>query len=437
MKYRLINASPEYVLDFIEANEFIFKSEEELQEALFQRNEPLINLALALYGNNEDILCKLYESGNLDLQTACMAGKGFGPKWSSPELDAWFNDKTYILELVKESSVKFADDVLEANNETKLLATLLSNPESTHELLLLFINRQWQFAELNDSVYKYLLISMHYNKQPLLFDKEGVSIDNDLAESLWQLTETLDVNLQNTVLLINLLGRCPINDNCYISNSINILKTASRWFAPTEDETLPKSFDWYLHEHKYFGDYDFIDDYEKLRFIIASQYPYYNDDFKKLSESDDRPIRLAYYEQCDYLSLSYEGSDEENEKEEVNNISKRYNRDGHDYLLAMKNNERVGYSYLENSLLEKLVECAENNYQKDESDYFRQGLFEDFKKLYEDKNSAAWGERNRKKLKELEEPKAIAELQAKANIKYPMIFLGIAMLIILVLSKEH
>lgn len=143
MKYRLINASPEYVIDFIEANEFEFQHEEELQEALFQRNEPLINLALALYGNNEIVVGKLYETGNFDLQTACMAGNVFGQADYSQDENVWLGNKSYMSELVKQTSVQFTDTGVEFNNEVKLLTTLLCNHESSHELLMLFINRQY------------------------------------------------------------------------------------------------------------------------------------------------------------------------------------------------------------------------------------------------------------------------------------------------------
>ena len=448
MKYRLMNSSPEYVLDFIEANESIFESEEELQEALFQRDEPLINLALALYGNNEDVLCRLYESGNFDLQTACMAGKAFGHYDYCQEAEVWLGNKTYILELAKESSVQFTDTTLQVNDEARLLATLLSNPEISSELLLLFINRQWQFTGLSDSAHRYLLIDMLHNKQPLLIDKEECFRNPDPSQALWKLTEKLDVNLKNAALLTNLLEQCPLVVG-WPAASIGILQAASRWFAPNEHETLPKSFKSFgcsLQEHTSYNHYNFANYYEWLRFKIASQYPEYEDDFTKLSESNDRPIRLAFYERCNYFFLLPPDSDKE--KEEVDNISKRYDRDGHYYLLALKNNKEVDFLMLE-GLLEKLAQCAKNNYQKDKSDHQKQALLEHFKKLYKDETGVDWGDRNTREQKELEErnkkennelknPKAIAELQAEANIKkYPIILLGIIIFIALVLSKTN
>lgn len=377
IKYRLIHASPEYVLNFIEENKFKFRELEHLQEILYERNEPLINLAIALYGFNIKVICSIYDSGDLGLQTACMEGCLFSMKGYDTDTNHWLNSKDYISKLTKNATVSDLDSGYEINAEAQLLKTLITNPECSTEILTQFINRKWQFSEIKDSVFRYILIESISNKQ------SGISneiYDSDLATALWNLTLTLDVNIDNAILLINLLDKLQLSYSTYISSEIDFLSAAKRWFAPCESETISEPINLHLFYNKAFYDYNFESPYQYLRLVVARRYTYDSDDFDKLSQIDDRPIRIAFYESFNFWKLNMEGSTDKDAQDELENIKKRYNKDGHYYLAALEKNTQLNFYLLKGSLKE-IAECAKDNYLKDKTNAYNQSLFEYFKEL--------------------------------------------------------
>ena len=69
IEYQLVNASPEYVFDWLKNNvveKHILgdESRDQLENSLLLRNENLINLGLALYGEVPSIGYKLFKQGH-------------------------------------------------------------------------------------------------------------------------------------------------------------------------------------------------------------------------------------------------------------------------------------------------------------------------------------------------------------------------------------
>jgi hypothetical protein len=82
--YKLLNSSPQVVYDFFEKpatdQKHIFSVtlvDEETEKKLITRNEPLINLAIALFGCFSEVSLQLYNNSDLDIKKAVLHGRGF------------------------------------------------------------------------------------------------------------------------------------------------------------------------------------------------------------------------------------------------------------------------------------------------------------------------------------------------------------------------
>ena len=80
----LENSSPSVVYDWFEKNAsklrswVIFNEKPKTEVALLKRNEPIIDLALALFSHNDEIRNIIFERGDITLQKAVLTNKNCG-----------------------------------------------------------------------------------------------------------------------------------------------------------------------------------------------------------------------------------------------------------------------------------------------------------------------------------------------------------------------
>ncbi|MGB2247413.1 MAG: hypothetical protein ACPH3N_07070 [Alcanivorax sediminis] len=84
IEYQLVNAAPEYVFEWLKNNvveTHILGDEkrDQLENSLLSRNEKLINLGLALYGEVPSVGYSLFKSDDPTIKRAALSGRSVRP----------------------------------------------------------------------------------------------------------------------------------------------------------------------------------------------------------------------------------------------------------------------------------------------------------------------------------------------------------------------
>jgi hypothetical protein len=142
---RLSHSNQETVYSWLETNQqkkdgpFSSIDREVLENALLKRDEPLINLGLALFGYEEKTGLTLYSKDDKFLKKAVLAGttirKFFGHSWVSGVVNALIDEKN-----------------------TELLGALLSNPIIDDNILINLYEKKDSFERIDDDFW-YTLIA--------------------------------------------------------------------------------------------------------------------------------------------------------------------------------------------------------------------------------------------------------------------------------------
>ena len=84
IKYQLVNAAPEYVFEWlknnvVEKHTLGDEKRDQLENSLLSRNEKLINLSLALYGEVPSVGYSLFKSDDPIIKRAALSGRSVRP----------------------------------------------------------------------------------------------------------------------------------------------------------------------------------------------------------------------------------------------------------------------------------------------------------------------------------------------------------------------
>lgn len=168
-----------------------------LEYLLVRRNDPLIDLGIARFGQSTTAIKRVFDRGNLGVRCAALSNPVVGPEGFIGT--AWLDIET-LQELVKTGS----------NAELEALATNPFLDESAIENLL---EKKEEFAELSES--RYLRMLVWLGKNPRMAQSYDRNILDGFAEYshgrvftlAWELARTMDATPYNAAVINELLQK--------------------------------------------------------------------------------------------------------------------------------------------------------------------------------------------------------------------------------------
>lgn len=251
-----------------------------IENLLLERDKPLINLGLALWGDRSQTGMHLFFNGDRTIQKAVMSGRSF----RHCSLDHFRRDELSVYLEALFESIHENWDLLEALlinehiDNTKVLDYLYAKHDPFNSLT----EKQWQKAVLH---------SLH---NPLLRDfNRNVSLNDgslhDSRANVWRVFESLPV----TTPIAEELWRCARilwvmckgDDNC-APDDMDVMATIKRWEVESDDV-------------------EDLNPFEECRYHLANKLMSQSE-IESLKNSDDIALRRSYYRRMSYVGLKPE-----------------------------------------------------------------------------------------------------------------------------------
>ncbi len=280
LKYWLTHADANSVFEWLREQKPWFGSlsyTKEIEKVLIKRNEPVINLGLALYAIDlsYEASLSLFRNNDRTIKKAALSG-----------------GKLLALSFYWYEEQEVLGEILNAFDE-ELLKPLLSNESIRKSLLVSLYEREEPFNNLTDeqwltaiafTVYNNPLISTPLDELP--WDGGAWVSYTEVFRAGWKLFETLPVNEKSACLLFD-LGEKLVPCKPY---DMDVFETIKRWKVKGDDESdgLGNS-------------------YVKCRYVLAKLVGSgsmgvkdgfgkgIGTEFESLKNSDDLALRLSYY----------------------------------------------------------------------------------------------------------------------------------------------
>lgn len=230
--YQLTHASPDTVFEWLREQKPNFRifggAHRDIADVLIKRDEPVINLGLALYATLfDDDAMNLFRNSDKTIKQAVLAGPSVGRGL----LVRWIDKDSEILRGLLQSF----DDNLE------MLVFLLSNESIDHCLLTLLYDRQEPFDELTDEQWfnavdcsssNQSLCPSSYRNRRKLYEFDWITPFDSTFKAAWKLFEILPVNAQSARVLSqfgDLLAPYGEVDIPQAPDDMNIPALIKRW----------------------------------------------------------------------------------------------------------------------------------------------------------------------------------------------------------------
>lgn len=263
-KYLLRHSEPQIVLENLEKNRrtkinFMDEDRSDLEKMLLERNEPIIDLALALYGSTPAIAFELFKRPQKELKIATLSG--------TQVLKEALGEDDFPNRVLN-------DLILE--DDTELYRAFFSNDLLPDEIIISLYEREEPFDKMDDRDWvlccsytdKNKRISTPYNSTWL--DGLAEYDYNKLFSAGWNLFQTFPKTPLAANVLSNLASVLVVNP----PYDVNVFDMISRWKKDTNDDS---------------------DAYDNARSYGANMIQDFKDEFKELKSSDDLALRKAYY----------------------------------------------------------------------------------------------------------------------------------------------
>ncbi len=312
-RYLLENSEPNYVFEWLKNNQpesgsYMFDDKERLsiETTLFDRNNPIINLGLALFGLYSEVSLKLYSKDDNTLKRAVLSGRsvgGFGyGKW-------WL--KGILTELIKEP-------------DTDLVKSLLANKYLPDFILCDLFECKPPFDSICEE--DWMTLCLHTSKN----DRLSTPYDNSWMDGYDEYK--YERVFSTAWKLFDMFPKTPF--------AANVLEKLGSKLLP-ESHEKPKDI-LKIIESWNFGEEHKLEEYfQYTRTQLARLIPYYSKEFKSFRESHDIALRKAYY-----FSVRYTKPEE---------IKVDFEKDSNDFLDAALRNKFI---YVREELREALrVAC--------------------------------------------------------------------------------
>lgn len=269
VEYRLLNASPEYVFDWLEKNTVDYHRVQ-LEESLLARNDNLINLGLALYASSPSVGYALFKSDDLTIKRASLCGMSvvrelFGESWV-------INDDVLPFLLEEEKLKKHS--VVYENNKT-LLHELFNNKFLPVQILEAVYEKTGVFSDIDDDLWVRLVAMTAKNERlSTAYDSDWMDgwdeyTYNRVFHAAWQLFMDFPVNTDAAGVL-SYMSRNLVPE----TYNINALDVIERWRS---------------------DDAEIDEKYSHVRTGLVSIIGWHSDEFKTLKNHEDLALRKGYY----------------------------------------------------------------------------------------------------------------------------------------------
>ena len=201
---------------------------EDLELELLSRDEPLINIALGLFGDNLEVVKQLYETDCIDTKVACLSGRSIAqwPLWCADRRVDYY--KQVLSELV-------------STWDRRLLVALFSNNSISQDVLLGLYEKREPYKDLDNDAWLDLITltagaKCLHQEFGLYSDPSSEYEYNKLLRAIWQLYNTVDSNERNARMLFPLTRDLEPA----IPDGMNILEVQEKWnIEESGEHSLP------------------------------------------------------------------------------------------------------------------------------------------------------------------------------------------------------
>lgn len=258
-------------------------SSKEIEKTLIDRQEPLINLGMALHANlSAETALNLFRDGDRTIKKALFAG---------PSVRLALNH-SLSFSLPEYAGALYAEfEEIIGSFDEELLKSLLSNESVPDDLLVSLYERKKPFNSLTDKRWLTAIaftisnprISTPLDELPL--DASHFFHITKVFTAGWKLFETLPVN-KNSAAVLSRLGENLVPDK---PHDMDVLATIKRWEVESNGEND-----------------GLINSYVECRYVLAKligggawavkdRIKDIGTEFESLKDSDDHALRLSYY----------------------------------------------------------------------------------------------------------------------------------------------
>jgi hypothetical protein len=317
-------------------------SDDELEEILLKRGEPLIDLGLANYGANAKVVAELYHravttTDNLlearyrkGLQIACLSNQ------SIKEVHFLFKFPNGLIGPEETARVVAGAGSAKDRNPSEgygAAKALICNPTVDEEFLEALYERKEPFSKIGDDCWELLVLMSQDNKR--LTTREDTDDMPDMGHSgiLRSIFKLLAIAPVNNFWLRNLYGLLDSLGHQRMPTTDGIDHVLSRWAALKDRTDKGELIEGYSTE---------LSLRDEFRCLIAAMYGkgFKNDRIivHGSPTASDLAVRCAYYGNGDLT---------------LNEMKKGYKRDGEAYLFAVVKNNHVHAADDREEVLEK------------------------------------------------------------------------------------
>jgi hypothetical protein len=276
IEYQLVNAAPEYVFEWLK-NNIVEKhtlgdeSRDQLEKSLLSRNEKLINLGLALYGEVPTVGYSLFKSDDPIIKRAALSGRSVKPIFLD---ESWILNDDVIPALLEEERKNEKSET--DDDGITLLHELLSNKFLPSEILEAVYEKSGHFSDVNENLW-ISMVAMSARNERLSTPYSSTWMDgydeyryNAVFSSAWRLFKEFPVNKRAAHVLSYLSDRL-VADGPHDMKALDIV---DRWCS--NDEKDDETFSY-------------------VRTALVKIVGNYSDEFKELKKHDDLAVRKGYY----------------------------------------------------------------------------------------------------------------------------------------------
>lgn len=272
-QYKLQNASPEYVFEWLKNNVVEIHligddRRDELEKSLYERENKLIHLGLALYGEVPEIGYELFKSSDPVLRRAALSGRSVKPIILG---DSWVEKEDVLPVLLEEEK-----SLEKEPEEGTLFHALLENEFIPSDILESIYKKDGIFADVDEKIWVNLVAMTALNKRMATpysstwMDGYDEYLYNSVFASAWQLFENFPVN-RHTATVLAYIGNRFVP---YAPHDMDVMAVLKRWQSQDEKED---------------------DTYGYARTALTRILSTYTDEFKGLVDSEDMASRKGFY----------------------------------------------------------------------------------------------------------------------------------------------
>jgi hypothetical protein len=196
----------------------------DIEQMLLERNMPLIDLALAMFSENEDVLRELYEKADADLKTVILNNSSC---WHVGEFA--LGGKEGFFELI-------------VNGDYNTRKYLLSNGGIPYDTLTMILNREGSLQDIDDTdwwdLISYASVNPRIKNVDWHYEIDGFSnyLINQMVDAILSLAEQGPYKGKGSAALPRLIHALP---DAYLNDTERLIRILNVW------ETAPEEIDIY------------------------------------------------------------------------------------------------------------------------------------------------------------------------------------------------